>query len=170
MAHDTLDSSRVRTLSVIYLTLGSKRINQIVSFCGSLVLSVRKTPTNWEICTLQKNAKKLITKIIAFFQKEKVTHCTDNGDSRILIPHKDVLAKPTIRKLGLSATAIGLVFKECAEKVSRDLAPIIAEEDKAFLKWDIMLDELLEKFKEKKQFTAKKWLEMTVPTTRYTEI
>lgn len=166
MAVITEGASRAKSLVLVYIVLGSKKMKQLVSYCGKLVFSYRNIGDTWELTALRKNTEKLMKKLVAFFEDEGISYSTKEGLSRLVFPFKKALSKATCRRLGLGMTPMGAVFLDCVEKVKESLRPVIAEENKAFAKWDAMVDGLLAHFTEKKQFTAKKWLEMTEPVVR----
>lgn len=162
-------STRSVSLVVVYVSLGAKKINALSRHCGDLITSITKRDNKWELAALRKNAEKLLKRIVDFFHKEKVSLESKDGLSRVVFPFKDILTKRRRKNLGLEITPIGLVFGKCAEAVKESLVPPIPEEDKAFHKWDIVIDGLLASFTEKKQYVARKWLEMTEPVVRNSE-
>lgn len=163
---DTSSSSRSVSLVVVYLILGEKRIKELVTSCGNLVVSISKREDKWELTALRKNAEKVMKKIVSFFHDKEVSKETKEGLSRMILPFKDILSGAMKRRLGLADTPIGVVFSKCAEQVKQSLLPEVSEEDKAFVKWDKVVNGLLSSYTEKKQFTAKKWLEMTEPSVK----
>lgn len=163
-------TSRVQSIVIVYIILGSKKMHKLVEFCDNLVISFRRIENRWEVGVLKKNAEKLVKAIVKFFDDEGISHSAKDGSSRFFIPFKNILRKKYLRKsLGLVETPIGLVFSECEENVKKSLEPKIPEEDKAFEKWDKQIDKLLAEFTEKRQLSTKKWLEMTVPVIKNSE-
>lgn len=162
-------STRSVSLVVVYVSLGAKKINALSNYCGNLITSMVKRDGKWELAALRKNAEKLLKRIVDFFHKEKISLETKGGLSRVVFPFKDILTKRRRKSLGLEITPIGLVFSKCADAVKESLIPPIPEEDKAFREWDIVIDGLLASFTEKKQYVARKWLEMTEPVVRNSE-
>ena len=169
IAKDDSTSTRSVSLVVVYVSLGAKKINALSSHCAGLITSMVKRDDKWEIAALRKNAEKLLKRIIDFFHTEKVSLNSKDGLSRVVFPFKDVLTKRRRKNLGLEITPIGLVFSKCAEAVKESLVPPIPEEDKAFHQWDVVIDGLLASYTEKKQYAARKWLEMTEPVVRNAE-
>lgn len=162
-------STRSVSLVVVYVSLGAKKINALSRHCGDLITSMVKRDDKWEIAALRKNAEKLLKRIIDFFRTEKVSWETKEGLSRMVFPFKDVITKRRMKNLGLEVTPIGLVFSRCADAVNESLVPPVPEEAKAFHEWDTVIDGLLAGFLEKKQYAARKWLEMTEPVVRNSE-
>lgn len=166
---DEAGSTRSVSLVVVYISLGAKRINALSSYCGDIITAIVKRDDKWELAALRKNAEKLLKRVVDFFHKENINLETKGGLSRVVFPFKDILTKRRRTNLGLEITPIGLVFSKCADAVKESLIPPIPEKDKAFRKWDIAIDGLLSSFTEKKQYAARKWLEMTEPVVRNSE-
>lgn len=163
------NSTRTVSLVIVYVTLGTKRINALQAHCGGLITSITNKGDKWEIAALRKNAEKLLKRIVAFFDNEGIRYADKEGLSRLVFPFKDVFSPRKRKNLGLAVTPLGLVFAPCAKAVNESLIPPVKPEDKDFLTWDKAIDSLLAAFTEKKQFAARKWLEMTEPVIHNAE-
>ena len=169
IATEEANSTRTVSLVIVYVTLGTKRINALRSYCGDLITSLARKDGRWEIAALRKNAEKLLKRIIAFFDDFGIRYSDSMGLSRLVFPFKDLFTPRKRKNLGLSVTPVGLVFDSCAQAVTDSLTPPVKPEDVDFLEWDKAIDALLASFTEKKQYAARKWLEMTEPVVHNME-
>ena len=169
IATEEANSTRTVSLVIVYVTLGTKKINALRSYCGDLITALARKDGRWEIAALRKNAEKLLKRIVAFFDDSGIRYSDSMGLSRLVFPFKDLFTPRKRKNLGLSVTPIGLVFDSCAQAVTDSLTPPVKPEDVDFLEWDKAIDTMLAAFTEKKQFAARKWLEMTEPVIHNTE-
>ena len=169
IATEEANSTRTVSLVIVYVTWGTKKINALRSYCGDLITALARKDGRWEIAALRKNAEKLLKRIVAFFDDSGIRYSDSMGLSRLVFPFKDLFTTRKRKSLGLSVTPIGLVFDSCAQAVTDSLTPPVKPEDVDFLEWDKAIDTMLAAFTEKKQFAARKWLEMTEPVIHNTE-
>lgn len=164
----TPTSTRCVSLFITNVRVGSKALALLQEELGSTLLGVTKKGTNhWELRMKRKNALKAIKVLVKFFDRNGSKQ-TAEGESRLHIPFRKILSKPLQKRYGLVLTPIGLVFKECAEKVKLAFAPKVDKAVLAFKKWDKKIDNLLAAHDEKKQIPVKRWLEQTTYTpTKY---
>ena len=67
IATEEANSTRTVSLVIVYVTLGTKKINALRSYCGDLITALARKDGRWEIAALRKNAEKLLKRIVAFF-------------------------------------------------------------------------------------------------------
>lgn len=167
-------NSRVQLLVSVKIILGKKKMKLLQERCGNLITEVNhKGDNRWELFALKKNAKKFVKAVLSFFEEEGISHFTrDKKNSRFIFPFvKGLLPSSMARRLGLSyVKSAGYVFSETTEAVKESLKPPVNEEEKAFEKFDKEADEIMAKFIESRQLTAKKWLELTVHVARNSEV